>query len=489
MSEAARTLFVISDLHVGGATGTPENPRGFRMCTRPQALCDFLDYIPTQTAPGTACELVINGDFIDFLSEEFPKNTFYPFLPEEKALLAFHNIVAREKAFFDALEKFASQHRLTILLGNHDVELAHPKVTAALVARLGGPSERLRVQLDGKPYLVGEALIEHGNLYDGFNAILPSEIETLRQSGRFEPPPGSKLVAEIMNPIKREYPFIDLLKPEQETAIPILIALRPSTVGAVARIAKLSYDASKREKAARYRLIQANAAKAQPEPFAADLGEPEKSPEEALRAVLADALDGEENAREFLDLLPEAPRPVLVEKNGPPLPFSRPELPDPALLRGDLNPLEKLRVNLLWRALQGSKKDLSFVVSHEHDTRYREAAAVQHKGIRWVIMGHTHLAKAHDNISPGRSYLNTGTWADLLPFPEFVTELREEEGKKKLHEFLEDLANNRLERWLSFRPHFARVEFDGTSATKAELLLFSAAAHEPAWIKEKKNPG
>jgi len=33
-----------------------------------------------------------------------------------------------------------------------------------------------------------------------------------------------RLVEELMNPVKGDYPFIDLLKPENEAAIPLLLA-------------------------------------------------------------------------------------------------------------------------------------------------------------------------------------------------------------------------------------------------------------------------
>ena len=88
----------------------------------------------------------------------------------------------------------------------------------------------LRFIFDGEAYPIGDALIEHGNRYDGWNAIdydalrrvcsLKSRGQAIPPSLRLPPPAGSQLVAEVMNPIKRSYPFIDLLKPENTAALP-----------------------------------------------------------------------------------------------------------------------------------------------------------------------------------------------------------------------------------------------------------------------------
>ena len=52
-----------------------------------------------------------------------------------------------------------------------------------------------------------------------------------RQCGQapdpWTPNAGSQLVVEVMNAVKRDYPFVDLLKPETEAVLPILAALNP----------------------------------------------------------------------------------------------------------------------------------------------------------------------------------------------------------------------------------------------------------------------
>jgi hypothetical protein len=69
---------------------------------------------------------------------------------------------------------------------------------------------------------VGELLIEHGNRYDSWNILDDNGLrETVSCASRGERPlgelrvcPGSYLVEQVMNPLKKRYHFIDLLKPE-----------------------------------------------------------------------------------------------------------------------------------------------------------------------------------------------------------------------------------------------------------------------------------
>jgi hypothetical protein len=93
---------------------------------------------------------------------------------------------------------------------------------------------------DGEAYIVGDALIEHGNRSVAWNQIDYDALRRIRsfQSRRqqvpdkyiFAPPAGSGMVASIINPIKRDYSFVDLLKPEEAAVVPMLLALEPGSI-------------------------------------------------------------------------------------------------------------------------------------------------------------------------------------------------------------------------------------------------------------------
>jgi UDP-2,3-diacylglucosamine pyrophosphatase LpxH len=255
---AEQLVYVISDLHLGGAPGQSESERGFRMCTQGAALAGFITELCALPVGGNApaVELVINGDFVDFLAEE-DEPVQWTAIKEDpgRARELFLRIVQRNQPVFDALARFVGRgHTLTILIGNHDLELAFPAVRRALAEVLGQkPDVGLRFLHDGEAYAVGDALIEHGNRYDSFNMVdfdklrhvrsLQSRGQAVPEDLRFVAPAGSQLVAEIMNPLKQHYPFIDLLKPETGAAVPLLLALAPGARRNVAKLASFALKA------------------------------------------------------------------------------------------------------------------------------------------------------------------------------------------------------------------------------------------------------
>ena len=85
-----RHIYVISDLHLGGAPATADRP-SFQMCP-PEArrrLARFIEAIRTSSlAPERAespRELIINGDLVDFLAEQ----PFASFTAEPQAAAFF----------------------------------------------------------------------------------------------------------------------------------------------------------------------------------------------------------------------------------------------------------------------------------------------------------------------------------------------------------------------------------------------------------------
>ena len=258
---AKRHIYIISDLHLGGAPSEkiPQGETvGFQMCS-PESrrrLARFIHFI-SQGHPDEITELVINGDFIDFLAEEkvedergqrigkpreweaFTENPDAAVSKFERAVCHTDERAPQGERVFEALQEFVHRgHSLTILLGNHDIELSIPQVRRALMNVLTADHPcRVEFLYDGEAYVRGDLLVEHGNRYDGWNAIGYGGLRAYRSglsrgepAYAFQPPPGSRLVADIMNPLKARYRFLDLLKPENEALIPLLAALEPDLV-------------------------------------------------------------------------------------------------------------------------------------------------------------------------------------------------------------------------------------------------------------------
>ena len=71
-----KMLYVISDLHIGGdyADATAPAGRGFRLCTNVERLTEFVQSLSRAGNRDSAdIELVINGDFVDFLASRDAK--------------------------------------------------------------------------------------------------------------------------------------------------------------------------------------------------------------------------------------------------------------------------------------------------------------------------------------------------------------------------------------------------------------------------------
>ena len=227
-------LYVISDLHLGGEAG-------HQIFNSGPELARLIDYLRA-SLPTKQLALLINGDFVDFLAESDAKH-FDP----AGAVAKLIRIATKDEAFqdvFRALKDFANakNRRLVINLGNHDLELALPWARARLLEILTGDNEEAGARITfsfegmGFPCRVGNAtvLCVHGNEVDPWNV---ADYETIRRFGRevmhgrpidsWIPNAGSQLVIDVMNNIKWNYPFVDLLKPETEAAVPTLLALAP----------------------------------------------------------------------------------------------------------------------------------------------------------------------------------------------------------------------------------------------------------------------
>ena len=251
-----RRLFVISDLHLGGRPDSLDaagrRVTGFQINNSYAALVAFVDWVASvaREAAPEEVELVVNGDIVDFLAEDDPGDgeagarVWTADEAEARARLDLIALRTREggaRGVFEALGEFvAAGNRLTLLLGNHDVELSLPRVRERL-GELVGRAGLVRFVYDGEAYTPGRVLIEHGNRYDRWNMLDYSALrqersmlsrglaveEAVRQERYFVPPAGTYLVVHFMNRVKARYRFIDLLKPETNAMLPLLLALEP----------------------------------------------------------------------------------------------------------------------------------------------------------------------------------------------------------------------------------------------------------------------
>ena len=498
----SRTIYVISDLHLGGVYGKKPKARGFRINTHVADLVEFVNSI----AAGPQTELVINGDMVDFLAERVetsPSWSDFNFDPNV-ACAKLQAIADRDRPFFDALRAFLDKgHRLTILLGNHDIELALPavrrKLKEVIGVQVGHDYELIH---NGEAYSVGDALIEHGNRYDPWNTVDHDglrQICSLHSRGQshekasFDPPAGSKMVARVINPIKEDYKFIDLLKPETDVAVPLLLALEPGYRSALMEVIPLkkqtlSHGMDKDADPVFGGDIHAGGSDTS-EAFGSDISaggdfgapaqasNPDVDPEAALQKILADRLPG--GAADFERRLEPAAGSTEsdIGSDISTASFIDRTMGMIGLLKSKDDQDVGRRMPALLRSLQALQPDRSFDLDNETDPNYTTAARKRLEGgFHYVLFGHTHMPKKIE-LSPGCWYLNSGCWADLMRLPPDIITAKPEDARKALDPFVLDMAADQLERWIIFNPTYIQLELDQDNrVVKADLMTFRRAA-------------
>jgi UDP-2,3-diacylglucosamine pyrophosphatase LpxH len=455
-----QSVFVISDLHLGGTPRSDRHP-GFQMCpeSNRKRLIQFLDWlIEEQNRSRRIIHLVINGDSVDFLSEE----PFGGVLADESVVIKkLHQVFKHTEEVWDGLEKaLAKGVRLSLLLGNHDIELGYPNVRAALLVRLH--SEAVNFLYDNQALSIGSVIVEHGNRYDPVNAVDHNCLRQIRsQISRREvagnPPNiiGSELVGNFLNEVKTKYPFLDLLKPELMAALPSLAAVDPALFGRdvfrdIVRAAMPS---------ARTCLKHA---------FLRDEYHRPRDPGAiGSSQVTSWRKAGQDELADIFCLTVPANRGQIGALNN---------------IQGFWDTWRTLRqkdevacVSKTLQALNHFKESChsAFELTREEEGYYKPARALAENGSRVIVFGHTHLAK-RVNLGNGALYLNTGTWADLMAVPEAVWSPDAELARITLSSFIQSLRDNTLDHHRKLKATFARIDLDGETVEQSDLYEFTA---------------
>lgn len=414
-------LYVVSDLHMGGTKGLP-------IFDQSVELAGLVQYV-TQRTPNGNLGLVIDGDFIDLLAEELPGYVASP-RDAENALQAilshaeFSQVWTKLKGFVAV-----ARHQLVVVLGNHDLELMYPNVQEAIRQYLGGDDEAARGRIvfatSGAGYCcdVGKrdgrrasVLCVHGNEFDSWNAVSPESMTRIVRAATLgkesqllgEPPnPGTQMVKDVMNGVKRAWPFVDLLKPEIDGVFSILLTLEPRLALSLGKVLDVQHKANTAGEERVNRVLGGPSPAATPgasrgpdwkrgRNFEAFLGQPSTQSQ-----LLADAW--KQAAQE--DISPEQ----LAGDEDQVLGAGQVvwNLLNYTVKRVTSNPCEALRAALAdWG---GSPETWALTGDCEvfnHLADIGPNASV-------VVAGHTHLRR-QKHFNGGALYLNTGTWARLL---------------------------------------------------------------------------
>ncbi len=437
----------------------------------------FCETISADTKSSKPTLLLINGDFVDFLAE--PEAHYW----NGEIAECYLSNIARRRAFkpvFDGLANFVSNKgaHLVVVLGNHDIELALPDVREQFINLVTRGDESLRSKIefafDGEGYRFevagATALATHGNEVDKFNFTrfdtLSQIIRELSVSGQSEtaanwkPSAGTVFVIDAINKIKRNFPFVDLLKPEEVTFLTLVI-LAPKNLTVADEFASMVATAAVNEikrPASERRFLEFDPGSPKPvnrrssaiEMLANEyVSNPDLNQDELIYGVDEGSLgltDWVEAARNAVSELVD--RGVHVARD------VRDQMRDAAkdthagVLRRSLMPLlgdESPQVRIPGK----SDKDLLKVVRREYDV---------------VFTGHTH-ARRFCSIDSNVGWLvNTGTWAGLMHFGE--ADVQDANAFRRIYDLL--MAGDREElvksKWHTRECPVAVLEKKGTDA-------------------------
>lgn len=454
------TRIIISDLHVG----QNDDFDIFANPTKIKLFSDFLDYFRKLSSP---VELVINGDFVDFLQLR-PWND----LSRETALKKIKAIVAKSPTVFNDLGIFLSdsRHKLKILPGNHDVELAYPEVGQVLRDAIlqSAPGAEDRLDLFGppkssrtthRPTINGvQVWIEHGNEGDPFNSLVYQTLFTDAETGtkKFSYPPGTTLVYDIMNDFKETLRFVDLLKPEMPAVLLILLAMKPymAALGIPGLAVKVLEAAGNSVVTMIKRKI---------------VGLP-LGPKPAVGVPASDADEMETFlSRTFLDEESPTDWEMEVFLGGQEVPGTSDPVLGPKLTR-------VRRWFLSWALqtlarFQAAQQGAAFFNANHPDNAAAIGARSRLTGdVKLVVFGHTHEALKTE-FAEGL-YVNSGTWADLVALPQG--------GREAMLKWLDDVAANKFER--TSYPTYVKIE-PASGGVAVSLNLWDGNQGQTLWSK------
>jgi UDP-2,3-diacylglucosamine pyrophosphatase LpxH len=444
---------IISDLHLGG--NAP------RMMSRPKNLARFLEGVSGRLGSDETLELIIAGDFVDFLAIT-PQASWTPDPAEACSKIRNAMKDGDLASIFEAMGKLLAKdgNKLTILVGNHDVEMGLPPVQDALLEGLDCTRHQAIFVDTGRAYGLGKALIEHGNRYDDANTNDWQGLRAIAAAmSRHEEPKdellvsaGSRIVEQIINPLKSSsYPFIDLLQPQGELVALLMLAFEPG----------LKWELNKLRWLLRGRYLEGrNQNGLQPGKSRYVSYRPLDTFDNELQETFGDSYTALRTPDQQVGLsLADWTKILLTPgKDG-----------IAAILRkGEHVPSDRLQ-----QIRVAMRKLLMDDQSNQPDgptQQYGEAAKrlIEDSGgkVEVVVMGHTHLAR-HIGPRDKATYINTGTWADVVRAPE---EAMRDGADEALEEFLRDLLNDK-------RPNYVptygdlRIEANG-EVSRAQLQAY-----------------
>lgn len=181
-------------------------------------LIDFLNYYCTGDYADLEVELVINGDFLDFLAVPFVEFYDDEFWSEKAALAKLRMIMNAHKGVLNAMKTFlfSPGKNIIYIIGNHDAEFVFDSLKKEFSDYFGEAAKNFTMSNNIVTHIPTKGVyIQHGHQYEKANDFDQENaiIETINGEKYFIPPWGSYWVTNIINKYKQERSFISAVRP------------------------------------------------------------------------------------------------------------------------------------------------------------------------------------------------------------------------------------------------------------------------------------
>jgi UDP-2,3-diacylglucosamine pyrophosphatase LpxH len=387
---------VVSDLHLADGNAILDGFGDYQ-----QAAFEGLLRAASPTGPlGQAndVELIINGDCLDFLVT--PPYDLHGITDIPVALGKLEKIIAAHSPFFEALRQFLAEPRrhITIITGNHDVELRFEPVRMHILDALGGKEAAKVVMFCPTRFYrpLPDVYIEHGNYYDVWNHVRTGLWDEEGQPLSKAPetitlPVGSHYYQQAAYHMSVKYPYFDHFEPTMNIVrqMALLCLLNPEMVMETAQ--------------------RVSAMISHPHTPLAHLAPGEEHiPAQLFAAAMIDFATFQQN---MLERKTDWTAPVGLDTS-----------------QAQANAIVEISTLRETLAQQGSQDTqiIETVAAICTPTTYQmgeEVATGMHnvlkddQNLRYAIAGHTHMVRIDPMDNGRQTYLNTASWTPRLALP------------------------------------------------------------------------
>ncbi len=211
---ARKLKLVVSDFHLGkGAFLRDGSVNVLEEFFADREWDEFLKFYSEGEYRDAEVELILNGDIFDLIRVDY-RGYFSPILTEGISVEKLQSTLDGHPIFVEALRRFAAapKHKITYVVGNHDVEMIWGRCQELLCRIVGAD-----IQFFNFSYIDDGVHVEHGQQFENLNRINPKQMFITKNLK--EPiinlPWGSHFVINFVTPIKMQRLAVDRVRPIQ----------------------------------------------------------------------------------------------------------------------------------------------------------------------------------------------------------------------------------------------------------------------------------